>query len=377
MIRLTWLQFRLQTAVAAVTLAAVAIAVVVTGPHLATLYSTDVAPCLAQAQLKAGSCGFTVNSFIHSDSLLQTVLSDGLLAAPALLGIFWGAPLIARELESGTFRLVWTQSVTKWRWLAVKLGLAGLASAAATGLLSILVTLWFSPIDRVNATVLYWQGPINLNLNRFDPSVFDLRGIVPIGYALFAFALGVTAGFVMPRIVPAMATALVLFIGGRYAVTWIRPHLMAPVRKSLPFVWGPGAGIAKGTSSAGFFVIPSDPNLPNAWIYSNVMADQAGHAPTSKFLQSTCPALTVGLPGTGTNVGSGVATSTAAPSPGGPTSQQVHACVSAIAAKFHQVVTYQPADRYWAFQGIETAIFVAFALLLACLCFWWVRRGFS
>ena len=56
-----------------------------------------------------------------------------MLALPALIGLFWGAPLIARELEAGTHRLVWNQSVTRGRWLAVKLGLIGLAAAAATG----------------------------------------------------------------------------------------------------------------------------------------------------------------------------------------------------------------------------------------------------
>ncbi len=373
MIRLTWLQFRLQAFVVLLALAAAAVVVVLTGSQLVHIYDTDVAPCLLQAQGNAGNCGSTVTSFVHSDSFLQTVLRDALLAAPALLGIFWGAPLVAHELESGTFRLVWTQSVTKWRWLAIKLGVVGLASAAVTGLFSLMVTWWFSPIDRVNANVIWWQGPINLNLNRFDPPVFDMRGIVPIGYALFAFALGVTAGLLIPRILPAMAITLALFIGGRFAVIWIRPHLMAPVHQSQALVWGPGAGIAQGGTGAGFFVIPPTPKLPNAWIYSNVIVDQAGQAPTSRFLQSTCPALTVDLPGASNSIGNGAATSNAAPGPGGPTDQQVHACVSAIAAKFHQVVAYQPASRYWAFQGFETAIFVALTLLLAGLSFWWIR----
>ena len=48
-----------------------------------------------------------------------------------------------------------------------------------------------------------------------------------------------------------------------------------------------------------------------------------------------------------------------------------------IAARFHEVVTYQPANRYWAFQGIETAIFIVVALLLVGLCFWWVRHRLS
>ena len=68
---------------------------------------------------------------------------------PPLLGIFWGAPLVARELEAGTHRLVWTQSVTRTRWLAVKLGVIGLAGMAVTGLVSLMVTWWAHPLDRV------------------------------------------------------------------------------------------------------------------------------------------------------------------------------------------------------------------------------------
>ena len=54
---------------------------------------------------------------------------------PAIIGLFWGAPLVARELEAGTHRLVWNQSVTRTRWLGTKLAVVGLASVAAAGLL--------------------------------------------------------------------------------------------------------------------------------------------------------------------------------------------------------------------------------------------------
>ena len=91
MIRLTWLQFQLQAAVAVLALAVVTIAVALTGPQLVHIYDTDVAPCLAQAQGNANSCGSTVASFIHSDSLLQTALSDILLAAPAARDLLGGA----------------------------------------------------------------------------------------------------------------------------------------------------------------------------------------------------------------------------------------------------------------------------------------------
>jgi len=81
--------------------------------------------------------------------LLQD-LGNVVIALHAIIGIFWDAPLAAHELETGPHRLVWTQSVTRTRWIAVKLGLVGLASIAVTGLFSLMMTWWSSPIDRVN-----------------------------------------------------------------------------------------------------------------------------------------------------------------------------------------------------------------------------------
>ena len=57
------------------------------------------------------------------------MLGTGLAyVVPAVIGIFWGAPMIAREIEAGTYRLVWTQSITRTRWLVSKLGVAGIGS---------------------------------------------------------------------------------------------------------------------------------------------------------------------------------------------------------------------------------------------------------
>ena len=79
-----------------------------------------------------------------------------------------------------------------------------------------MMTWWSSPIDRVNA----------------DPfALFDQRGIVPLGYAAFAFALGVSAGLVLHRTVPAMVATLIAFGSVRLVVTnWVRPYLLAPLR---------------------------------------------------------------------------------------------------------------------------------------------------
>jgi len=228
MIWLTWRQFRAQTVAAAGLLAVLAIAFAVTGPQLAHLYDTTVATCHAQHD-----CQTAINAFQSEDSFLQSLVRLVMLAAPALIGIFWGAPLIAHELEAGTQRLAWTQSVTRLRWLAVKLGLAGLASMAAAGLLSLMVTWWSGPFDRIGA-------------GRMDPSIFSERGIVPVGYAAFAFALGVTAGLLIRRTVPAMAVTLAVFaaVVSGFALR-VRFHLLPPVRlvSALNMSWVTQTGI--------------------------------------------------------------------------------------------------------------------------------------
>ena len=114
-------------------------------------------------------------------------------AAPAVIGAFWGAPLVARELEAGTHRLVWNQSVTRTRWLATKLGTVTLAAAAAVGVLTVAVSWWADPLDGAISST---RGSLP---SRITPVTFAMRGIVPVSYAVFAVVLGVTVGVVLRR----------------------------------------------------------------------------------------------------------------------------------------------------------------------------------
>jgi hypothetical protein len=347
-IRFAWRQFRTQAAIAVAGLAALAVVLAITGPHLAHLYDTSgIATCKAH-----GDCDALDSSFLSHYRLLQNLLGPLLLAVPALLGIFWGAPLVAREAETGTYRLIWTQSVTRTRWLAVKVALTGLTSIAVAGLLSLMISWWSSPLDRVN-------------MNRFTPGAFDERGIVAIGYAAFAFALGLTAGTIIRRTVPAMATTLIGFVGARLAMTYsIRPHLIAPTHTSAGFGAASNLGFeVDGASGVTFVAGP--PHIPNSWVYSDRIVDKAGHAANNlhAFLLKACPNIAA-PPGTapaGARVG-----------PGDPAA--FDACVRKLSVKFHEAVTYQPADRYWTFQLYETAIFLTLALILCGISFWWIRR---
>ena len=131
MIRFSWLQFRAQAAVAGGILVVIAVAFALTGPSLVHLYDTTVATCSAH-----GNCSAATVAFLSRDRLLQD-FGNLVIALPAIVGIFWGAPLIARELETGTYRLVWTQGVTRARWLAARLGTgsdSGCATRASTSL---------------------------------------------------------------------------------------------------------------------------------------------------------------------------------------------------------------------------------------------------
>ena len=166
MIWLTWRQFRASAAMMAAALALLAAILALTGPGLADDYSAGIAGCATQG----GGCSDFVQRFFDDHRNAFLAVTAVVLVLPALIGLFWGAPLIARELEAGTHRLVWNQSITRTRWLAVKLGLVALAAVAAAGLGSLAVDWWSNPLDKAGAD----------DFQRMDPLLFAARGIVPI-----------------------------------------------------------------------------------------------------------------------------------------------------------------------------------------------------
>ena len=263
-----------------------------------------------------------------------------------MIGLFWGAPLIARELETGTFRLAWNQSVTRERWLAVKLGILGLVSMVAAGLISLILGWWASPID--HAATLGSAAGFQI---RFFPALFGARGIAPIGYAAFAFTLGVLVGLIVRRTVPAMAITLAVFAAVQIVMPLaIRPHLITPVRDTTTLTASAIQGLDMNGSGNQLSVFAAAPNLPGAWIYSNQVVTPSGSTSIGSIPQPCQPQAGQGFPD----------------------------CANAL-AQLHlkQVVVYQPADRYWTFQWLELAIFLTVAVLLAWGCFWWVRRRLS
>ncbi|MDH6116607.1 NADPH:quinone reductase-like Zn-dependent oxidoreductase [Kitasatospora sp. GAS204A] len=134
--------FRAHVFVAAGALAVAAILLLITGSRLRHSYDSTLAGC----RTSGGACGSALSALTSQYDVQYYVVSGLVVAVPGLLGAFWGAPLIARELEAGTHRLSWNQSITRTRWLAVKLLFVGLVAVATSGLLSLLVSWWASPI---------------------------------------------------------------------------------------------------------------------------------------------------------------------------------------------------------------------------------------
>jgi hypothetical protein len=336
MIWLTWRQFRAAAAMMFAALALLAAVLGLTRPGLADDYSTGIAAC---TNTSGGCSEFLARFFAdHQNSFLA--VNAVVLVLPALIGLFWGAPLITRELEAGTHRLVWNQSITRTRWLAVKLGLTGLAALIAAGLGSLAVTWWSSPIDKTAAE----------SYARMEPLLFTARGIVPIGYAAFAFALGVTVGMLVRRTLPAMAITLAVFVAVQIAMPQlVRPHLLAPTRSTVEI----NESIMDGFSARGpnrpIRVEAKAPD-PEAWLLSTHTVDASGHAVETISLTPSSPACA-------------------------PAGQGLSACFAEIKRLgYRQQVTYLPGSRFWPLQWAETGVYTALALGLAGFCFWRIRR---
>lgn len=340
MMWLAWRQFRAQALVALAALAVFGVAFGLTASHLSDLYtSSGAASCHAPANCSAAVSAFL--SRMKADGvypLLYFLGAGVLVVCPALIGAFWGAPVITREAEGHTLRLAWYQSVTRTRWIVVKLVVLGLAAMTVAGVLSLLVSWWADPIDSAGGF------PVNEgHLSRFAPQIFDARGVAPLGYAAFGYVLGVLLGMLIRRTVPAMAVTLVVFTAIQIMVPiWVRPSLVPPAHTTSPALTA-SALDKMLVASSGTLTVPVD--IPGAWIVSNKTVTAQGH----QFTLPNVPDCQTG------------------------THDQ---CVAWLAEQnLHQVVTYQPADRYWRFQWTETGLFLAAAVALASVCVLTIRRG--
>lgn len=341
MIWLSWRQLRLNAAVFLAALAGFAVALALTGPHVADVYAESRRTFL---------------DWIAAQQVDRTVYLVGTVAGyvvPVLIGMFWGAPMIARELEGGTHRLVWSQTVSRNRWLATKLGLGALTAAVVSGALGLALTWWSHSIDKAVTARTDADVSSIFEFARISPTLFASRGVAPIGYAVFAFVLGLLAGAVIRRTVPAMAVVLVVYVVLQIVMPiWVRPHLAGPVtdaveisRDTLHGISGRPGHIERldvGAASSG------------SWTLSNKTVDADGQQP------ATLPTwLADCLPPPGQEDGGA----------------KLQVCFDRLADEgYRQRVVYQPPSHYWALQWRETAVLLGGSGILAGLTFWRVRR---
>jgi hypothetical protein len=309
----TWRQHRLQLLIGLGVIASAALAALVTGLPMQSAYHQHVFSSCLPPSSRSG-CDIIVR---HFESQYAGIVRGAryLIVLPALVGLFVGAPLLAREFEHGTHRLAWTQSVTRRRWLLSKTLLLALATAAGAALLSGLVMWWRQPIDAV-------QG-------RMSPSGFEIEGLVVPAYAVFALTVGIFSGAVLRRTIPAMSAALAAFLAVRLAVQKLaRPHY-------LPALHDPVGG-------------PAPSGHTRDWVLSNSFVDAVGrHITVAREDLAIVHAQHAGI------------------------DPQEYL----LSLGWRRAVSFQPADRFWAFQCIEAALFLGLSALIVLVTVRIVQRS--
>jgi hypothetical protein len=309
----TWRQHRPQLLGGLALLVALAAAALGTDLPIRAAYHRDALSGCLPPSARSG-CDIIVKHFQGEfDSWAAAV--RGLAVLPALVGLFVGAPLLARELEHGTHRFAWTQSITRRRWLLSKTSLLAAATLVA-GALASLIVMW-------------WRGPFDTLEGRMGPSGFDIEGLVVPAYALFALALGVLAGLLLRRTVAAMTVTLVVFAATRLAVLeFLRPNFLSPLHRSV--------------------VATDGGRQVGDWVLSDTLVDAGGRAvSTVREDSAVLHAQNAGI--------------------------DPHTYLVTLGWK--RLITYQPASRFWTFQLIEAGIFVGLAVAVVLATLWFIRRN--
>ena len=327
----TWRQHRVALGGLVAALGALAVYVRTIGLHLHHAYAAATA-CHPASSL---ACGDLVSRFNGMGKVLW--FGYMLQAVPALIGAFAGAPVLARELEIGTFRYAWTQGFGRLRWTLAKLVALAVVVAAAAGAISVLISWYYQPY--------FAAGNQALSLTEWSPlaaGVFDLHGIALAAWTLAAFATGALAGMLIRRVVPAIVATLAAYTALALATgLFLRQHYLTPlITRNL---FNPPASawlVSQWWTKGGKFAFAGD-------------RDAGGMPPPGNlFLLQRCPPPAAGA---------------GKPSPG-----TLGQCL--VQHGYTQLTSYQPASRFWPFQWIESGWLLALSLLLLGATLWLVRR---
>jgi hypothetical protein len=306
----TWRQHRIALAGVAALLAALAVYLWLSGLQMHHSYAAACHP--------ASSLDCAIN-FTGRYGITAVIVSIFLQAVPALIGAFVGAPVLARELETGTFRFAWTQGIGRRRWTLAKLVLLAVVVAAAAGAFSVLFS-WFSqPFFAAGYAI------------PFSTRLFDLGEVAFPAWTLAAFAIGALAGMLIRRVVPAIAATLAVYAGLAAATAlYLRQHYMTALL-------------------TGKLNLPGSAWLINQWYTKGGKFAFGAHGfPLFHAISHFCP------PRIGT---SGL-------SPAQCLTQHGYTAWT----------SYQPGSRFWPFQWIEGGWLLALSVLLIAATVWLVRR---
>lgn len=328
MIWQTWRQHRAEASLAAVVVIALAAAMIVVG----TIARNRARGLGLPGCLRTGAgCGSALER-LHLDFHSIPPVTAALVAVPLLAGMFWAAPLVSREYETGTHRLAWTQSVSPLRWIITKITVIFAVLALGALTLGLLATWALDPLEPAFG-------------GRFNSTWYDIQGVVPVACMLFALSAGVASSALIRRTIPAMAVTLVAYAAARIPIHVFRIHF-APIRTRTTAIQLTGliqdpSGDPRdlGTALLG----------PGDWLQSVRITDTAGRSIATNggnfgVLRHYCPAL---QPDEAGNV------------------QVGGACRSTLThATAHVTVRYQPSSHFWLIQSIEGTAFVLAAAAL-------------
>lgn len=308
----TWRQHRFALAGAVVALGGFGILMLITGLAMHHEYtSLGLNTC---GKLSDPACDTPLRIFqLHYQNWAQQ-LPQFLTFLPGLLGVFVGAPVVARELESGTFRFAWTQGRNRVQWIVTKLVILG----ATLTVLGLAFSLLFS----------WWYGPfVTLSGRMGSGGAYEVAGIVFAARTLFGFMLGALLGTLIRRTVPAMAATAAVWL----AVTWpsvvyLRPLIQAPI-----------------TAPDGSKAVTR-----TAWINKTWIQDAAGHHLNQSQVFEQARAS------------------------GSDSPDKFQAWLNEH--HYTNWVSYQPESRFWHFQIVEASAYVTLALLLGGATVWWLHR---
>jgi ABC-type transport system involved in multi-copper enzyme maturation permease subunit len=323
----TWRQHRIALAGVAVLLGALALWLWIIGTPLHRAYAAAIACHPASSP----ACQSLISAFNGTNDHMTGATSPGgvfLQVVPVLIGAFAGAPVLAREIETGTFRYAWTQGFGRWRWALAKMVLLAAVLAAAAGACGVLVSWYYQPYFAAGNQALY--------LYEISPfaTLFTLRGLAFPAWTVTAFVIGALAGMLIRRVVPAIVATLAVYAGLAIATAGLlREQYLTPLVTSNPNVPGNAWIISQWWTKGGRFAFAGNPpgNLVDEFC-SAPPAGQGKNAPFGTFAQCLAP----------------------------------HGYV--------QWTSYQPASRFWPFQWIESGWLLALSALLIAVTIWLVRH---